>query len=154
MFAYNLLYIFIPSHIYQGFGAPVRSTPSIFQSVIACVPTGWSHLWDSSTTPISIYYGYVPIKYLHTTWNISFKIEEHFTLIHTWTCLSNICTFFIIISSNLVESAIRRYNKKRGGGTTHKCMTIEKVQKLSLMWSRVRISHMKRSWRFFFKDMP
>jgi hypothetical protein len=31
--------------------------PSIFQSVIACVPTGWSHLWDCSTTPIYIYYG-------------------------------------------------------------------------------------------------
>jgi hypothetical protein len=30
--------------------------PSIFQSVIACVPTGWSHLSD---TPISIYYGHM-----------------------------------------------------------------------------------------------
>jgi hypothetical protein len=30
--------------------------PLDFQSVIACVPTGWSHLSDSSTTPISIYY--------------------------------------------------------------------------------------------------
>jgi hypothetical protein len=33
--------------------------PSIFESVIACVPTGWSHLSDSSTTPISIYYGHM-----------------------------------------------------------------------------------------------
>jgi hypothetical protein len=33
--------------------------PSIFQSVIACVPTGWSHLSDSSTTPIYIYYGHM-----------------------------------------------------------------------------------------------
>jgi hypothetical protein len=33
--------------------------PLIFQSVIACVPTEWSHLLDSSTTPISIYYGHM-----------------------------------------------------------------------------------------------
>jgi hypothetical protein len=33
--------------------------PSISQSVIACVPMGWSHLSDSSTTPISIYYGHM-----------------------------------------------------------------------------------------------
>jgi hypothetical protein len=31
----------------------------IFQSVIACVPTGWSHLSDSSSIPISIYYGHM-----------------------------------------------------------------------------------------------
>jgi hypothetical protein len=34
-------------------------SPSIFQSVIACVPTGWSRLSDSSTTPISIYYAHI-----------------------------------------------------------------------------------------------
>jgi hypothetical protein len=39
--------------------SPSRSTPSIFQSVIACVRMGWSHLSDSSTTPISIYYGHM-----------------------------------------------------------------------------------------------
>jgi hypothetical protein len=39
--------------------SPSWSTPLIFQSVIACVPTGWSHLSDSSTTPISIYYGHM-----------------------------------------------------------------------------------------------
>jgi hypothetical protein len=33
--------------------------PLIFQSVIACVPTGWSHLSDSCTTPIYIYYGHM-----------------------------------------------------------------------------------------------
>jgi hypothetical protein len=33
--------------------------PLIFQSVIACVPTGWSHPLDSSITPISIYYGHM-----------------------------------------------------------------------------------------------
>jgi hypothetical protein len=34
-------------------------SPSIFQSVIACVPTGWSCLLDSSTTPSSIYYAHM-----------------------------------------------------------------------------------------------
>jgi hypothetical protein len=33
--------------------------PLIFQSVVACVPTGWSRLSDSSTTPISIYYAHM-----------------------------------------------------------------------------------------------
>jgi hypothetical protein len=39
--------------------SPSRSTLSIFQSVITCVPTGWSYLSDSSTTHISIYYGHM-----------------------------------------------------------------------------------------------
>jgi hypothetical protein len=28
-------------------------------SVIACVPMGWSHFSDSSTTPIFVYYGHM-----------------------------------------------------------------------------------------------
>jgi hypothetical protein len=39
--------------------SPSRSTLLIFQNFIASVPTGWSHLSDSSTTPISIYYGHM-----------------------------------------------------------------------------------------------
>jgi hypothetical protein len=40
--------------------SPSRSTPLDFPKCYRmCVPTGWSHLSDSSTTPISIYYGYM-----------------------------------------------------------------------------------------------
>jgi hypothetical protein len=50
---YSTLSSLPPTHTYiSGF----RSKARFGEIVIACVPTGWSHLSDSSTTPIYIYY--------------------------------------------------------------------------------------------------